>query len=140
MKAVRTCLQENVFENAIRYSYLNSYRDLIDRWYDAGEECVIIKLKDGHKMYYDDLTRTYRHLKENYELITEQDFRDESARRISRMMWLRGITQMELEELSGISKHSLSNYVTGKSTPSIFAANKIAKALNCELSEIFYID
>lgn len=140
MKAVRTCLQENVFENAIRYSYLNSYRDKINKWYDAGEECVIIKLKDGRKIYYDDLTRTYRHLEENYELITEQDFRDESARRISRMMWLRGITQMELEELSGISRHSLSNYVTGKSTPSIFAANKIANALNCELSEIFYID
>lgn len=140
MRAVRTCLQENVFENAIRYSYLNTFRDKINSWYDAGEECVIIELVDGSRMYYDDLTRTYRHLERNNELITEQDFRDESARRISRTLWIRGMTQRELANKTGISEHSICNYITGKSTPSIFAANKIAKALNCELSEIFYID
>ena len=140
MRVVRTCLQENIFENAIRYSYLNSYRDSIDRWYDAGEESVIIELVDGSRMYYDNLTRTYRHLKRTNELITEQDFRDESARRISRMLWIRGMTQRELANKTGISEHSICNYTAGKSTPSIFVAKSIADALNCELSEIFYID
>lgn len=62
--------------------------------------------------------------------MTEQDYRNEFSKRLKNMIKDVEITQKELSEMTGISEYTISAYATGKSTPSLFHANEIARALH----------
>lgn len=62
--------------------------------------------------------------------MTEQEYRNEFSKRLKNMIKDKEITQKELSKLTGISEHTISNYVTGQITPSLFHANEIARALH----------
>lgn len=47
------------------------------------------------------------------------------------------ITLMRLEELTGISKSTLNNIENGKVVPKITQLEKIAKALNMKITDLF---
>ncbi|WP_093266650.1 helix-turn-helix transcriptional regulator [Psychrobacillus sp. OK032] len=49
----------------------------------------------------------------------------------------RGLTQYELEVLSGVSRHTISAYENGSSKLQVKTAVKFAIALNCTLDELF---
>ncbi len=48
----------------------------------------------------------------------------------------KGITLTDLAKLSGLSYQSLSGYQCGKINPTLSAIQKIAKALDCSISEL----
>lgn len=48
----------------------------------------------------------------------------------------RGITQAELAKMVGISQPSLCNIENGKINPTINTLRKLAKALECNISEL----
>ncbi len=47
------------------------------------------------------------------------------------------ITIGQFAEMSGISQSNLSNYMMGKVSPTLETLNKIASALNIEITELF---
>ena len=49
----------------------------------------------------------------------------------------RRITIGQLSEISGISQANLSNYMTGKVSPTLDTLNRIAKSLNIDISDLF---
>lgn len=61
--------------------------------------------------------------------MTEQEYRNEFSKRLKSMIKDEEITQKELSKLTGISEHTISAYITSKSTPSLYHANEIARAL-----------
>ena len=42
-----------------------------------------------------------------------------------------GMTYDDLSDVTGISRVTISNYATGKATPSMYNLSKIARALKC---------
>lgn len=49
----------------------------------------------------------------------------------------RGLTLKTFSEMSGISQPNLSNYINGNISPTLDTLEKIAKALNVEIHDLF---
>ena len=106
--------------------------------YDGGYGITILS-DDGRKLYYDDLNNSIRYLPSNKDALTEDEYRIEFGYRLRNMMGIKGINQLELSNRTGISQPQLSNYMSGKNTPSNYIVRKIARALNCSIDELSYM-
>ena len=67
---------------------------------------------------------------------TDVGWKKEFARRLQKKITMRGITQVRLGELTGISQPLLSLYTQGKTLPSVQKASALAKALNCSVNDL----
>lgn len=107
-------------------------------FYEKGDDELIIRLDDGRMISYYDPERSIRTLSNEPSNMTELEFRREFSRRLRRKMWEKGINQMTLALEARISEVSLSHYMTGKSTPSFYVIDKIAKVLRCSVDDLRY--
>lgn len=57
--------------------------------------------------------------------------------RLREILKEKDITVGQLSELSGISQSNISNYMSGKISPTLDTLNRLAKSLNIELTELF---
>lgn len=110
----------------------------VDEYIYIGEYCLVAILRDGSRVCYDQDDRSIRSLPSDPDNMSEDQFRHEFGIRLRRMMERKKITQSELAERMGVTQCRISNYIHGKNTPSVFAVNKIAKALNCSIDELTY--
>ena len=53
-------------------------------------------------------------------------------------MWVKGISQTDLSDRTGIGQTLISRYISGKTTPSVYNVNKIARALNMTVDGLTY--
>lgn len=127
-------------------------RDLIDRLklmypfiYERAESFelesfheLLIFDKDGGRYRYDDVYDTFRYFKPGYKSSDRDDERvlRVFAFRLQRQMTLRGMTQSDLSDITGISQPTISNYLNRRQSPDIVKLNKIALALNCSVDEL----
>lgn len=100
--------------------------------------CLLIKYEDGTAVVYDDIDRAFRRLRYKPDEMTEEQFRADMGRRLRDIMRAKGISQDLLSAATGISQPMISNYVRGKATPSAYALDIIAKALNCSMDDFRY--
>ena len=105
---------------------------------DDGKFELIVKLKSGEVISYDDLEKTIRNLPGNSDCMTENECRTEFGIRLRNIMFRKGITQAELSSMTGITQTMISKYITGKTSPSFYNVDKIAKALRCSIEELRY--
>ena len=98
-------------------------------------EWLIVTLNDGDRIIFDYMERTIRRIPRDPGHITEREARREFGIRLRKLMFQRGMTQNDLSELTGIVRTTISDYITGKHSPSFYAVDKIAKALNCSTDE-----
>lgn len=127
--------EDEMFEDFKRRSPLDAYK-AID-WYTFDMTQLIIELEDGTKILYDNIDKTYRYLKRIYEDEDEENrWKYEFSQRLQKKMQLRAIGQDALSNISGISRPMISRYVSGRSIPSLYNAEKIARALNVSLTEL----
>jgi DNA-binding XRE family transcriptional regulator len=100
---------------------------------------LIAYLEDGSIILYDDLNGTIRNLPQDSSDMTEGEFLFDFSIRLRKMIDVRGIPQNELAQQAGISPLTLSRYVNGRTTPNLYIADRIAKALDCSLDELRYV-
>ena len=100
---------------------------------------IIAELKDGCRILYDDLEHTFRILPKDCNNMTEEECKLEFGKSLYKIMLRKNITEKKLSEMTGISQPRLSNYISGKTSPSFYKVDKIAKALNCSIDELRYI-
>lgn len=99
---------------------------------------LLIFDKDGGWYRYDDVYDTFRYFKPGYN----SDDRDNErvlrsfAFRLQRQMTLRGITQADLSDATGISQPTISNYINCRKSPDIVKLTLIARALCCPIEEL----
>lgn len=129
-------MREHRFRN-LQFYYPHIVEDAEQFFWDSPYE-ILIRLKNGNMVAYDDLEHTIRRLPKDSRKITEEESRNELGYRLYRMMRVKGVTQKELSEKTGISQSSISHYITGKKTPSFYNIDKIAKALDCPIDEFTY--
>ena len=107
---------------------------------DLNEFELLVKLDDGSSIIYDDVDGTFRNLPHDSNNMSELDFRKEFGARLSKIMKHKSISNQELSEKTGISEAMLSTYRNGRTNPSFYKTDKIAKALGCSTDEFRYLD
>lgn len=104
---------------------------------ESFHELMIVD-KDGGKYRYDDVYDTFRYFKPGYD----SDDRDAErikrtfGFRLQRQMTLRGMTQADLSDATGISQPTISNYINHRQSPDIVKLTLIARALRCSVDEL----
>lgn len=99
---------------------------------------LIVKLSDGTTVSYNDLNCTLRTLPNDCMCMTEEECKREFGIRLHAIMAYEGVTQQELSERTNIDQSAISKYITGKVMPSLFTADKIAKALGWTIDAFTY--
>lgn len=107
--------------------------------YEHGKTELIVKLLDGSSVSYDYINKTIRNLPSDSRKLTVHECRKEFGIRLNNIMYSKGITQEDLSNETGIPQSMISNYITGKTSPSFYKVDKIAKALECSVDELRYI-
>lgn len=101
---------------------------------------LIIKMEDGSSVLYDDSSKSFRTLPRDSKNMSERESKIEFGFRLRTVMERKGISQLVLSEMTGISQPILSNYLNGKNSPSFYKVDIIAKALGCSIDELTYRD
>ena len=109
--------------------------EYIERKYDE----VIIKLNNGDVISFDTLYRTIRSMPKDSKSLSEDRCRFEFGIRLKRILMKSGMTQADLATITGIHQSNISDYITGKTTPSFYNVDKIAKVLNCSMDDFRYL-
>lgn len=126
------------FENSLyrEYSmYFPEYADNTLRSHQVNRWDLIVSLIDGRRFLYNGLEHSIGEIPAT-EDISEEQFRREFSRRLSRMLYERTMTQYDLSKLTGISAVSISKYISRKATPSFYNVRRIARALDCSVEEL----
>ena len=76
-------------------------------------------------------------LKAGQKYLDEDVWRKDFAYRVRTRMQEKRISQKELAEAAEITESYLSRCLSGKTDPSFYAATKIAKALNCNVGDLY---
>jgi predicted XRE-type DNA-binding protein len=129
-------MQDKIIENAKEYFPLVVQHTV--EFIPDNYMTVIMRLDTGESFLYDDYDKTIRRLPIDSSNLTELDVRREFCFRVRQIMTVKGISQVELSEMTGITQPTLSNYLSCKTTPGFYAVDKIAKALNCSVDEFRY--
>ena len=129
---------ESIFDDfKKRHPYMLD--DVLD-YNPRGEMGIRIKLANGDSYDYDIMTRGLRKTKffsiEDISEVTEERCRSVLAHNLSERMALKGYSQQNLAEHTGLSKGTIYNYIHGTSTASAIALRKLAMALNCTIDEL----
>lgn len=67
--------------------------------------------------------------------MTQDEWREIFGRNLSDILGETGMSQNELSKTTGLSKSRISDYINGRSTPSVFAIINMAYALELDISE-----
>ena len=119
------------------YENFKLYFPLIEKGCISWKQTDLFELeihnKDGSIDIYDDMNHS---LGPKIDTSTDAGWKKEFARRLRKKIAMRGITQTNISELTGISQPLLSLYVQGKSLPSAQKVSSLAKALNCSVNDL----
>lgn len=99
-----------------------------------------VLLKDGMRFYFSPLYQTIRRLPDNPNKLSEDESKHEFGYRLKRLLTRKNITQSDLSKMSGLHQSQISDYVSGKRSPSFYVVDRIAKAIGCSTDEFRYKD
>lgn len=120
-------------------SHFSEMADRVVEYYNSGYMEITVRLNDGSVVLYDDLWDSITYLPPDSNNLSEEEFRLDFGRRLRKVMMLKRMTQTELTHMTGIPQYLISNYLNGKTMPSFYNIDKLAKALGCSTDELRYI-
>ena len=107
------------------------------RWLRYGMEEALEE--DGTAWLYMSCDQAAHRMPSKPEDVTEERFRRIFSWKLMQIMKFRGISQIELAEITGLSKQTLSNYICCRQNASAYAVAKIAHALQCNTEDLMYM-
>lgn len=109
-------------------------------YYQDGPHTLVVRCKNGKAYWFDELNHSIRVLPNSSEDLDKDEFAIEFSKRVGKMLEARSMSQSDLAEKMNLGRSQLSRYLNGRSMPSFYMADRIAKALNCSLDELRYHD
>lgn len=100
---------------------------------------VLVTLHNGDRYIYNDLDHGVRRMPRDPNNMTEDECLREFGWRLYNIMRIKGITQADLADMTGIPQSRISNYVNGRTSPGFYNVDKMAKALGCSVDELRYL-
>lgn len=129
--------KKRMFDNFImRFPFI---AEKVVEYWESSDYGITVRLEGGDIFLYDDVDGSIRKLPKNSNVMTEDECRNEFGNRLRRLLAVKTISQDELCDRVGIHPVMLSRYMNGKTTPSFYIVDKIAKVLNCSIDEFRYI-
>ena len=118
-----------------KFYYQNSMKLCnVSLWEKIDTDYYKVVFSNGDIIFYDSLENTFRSVSlDNSHFDNEKKWCKEFSIRLNRTMKNRGIDQIKLSDLTGLSQSSISGYTRGVRSPSSYNCCLIAKALNCSL-------
>lgn len=117
--------------------------ELIDTYESIDDFETIFKLTNGKRVIYDELFDNMIYLQPRVNrlpYLTEEEYRAEFSRRVSKKILCKGINKNLLTEILGISRPTLDGYLCGKRLPNNFIIYRLSIILNCNVSELTNFD
>lgn len=112
----------------------------VDYYKELNDYDLVVKTKDGRTFLYDSVENAIRKLPKDSNNLTKQECSREFGKRLYNIMYRKGFTESKLSSMTGIPQPMISSYITGKTTPSFYKVDKIAKALGCSVDDFRYFD
>ena len=132
---------ERILEDLSRH--YPRYYERITEWYPSGNKEIVIVLDDRETLVYDFYNKNFRkkyYVDETSDLFEEQ-WCSVFADKLDRMMRIRGVMGNDLSEETGVSIVTISKYLNAKGgIPRTDVIQKIAKVLDCSVTELIYSD
>lgn len=129
-------IDENLLHN-FELDYPEIYYSDVDDIVESDDLELTVTTKNGKRYIYDGLTKGLRQLPSRFEDVNDYIFKREFGIRLRRKMMLKGITQQMLSKMIGISQSAISNYLTGKNSPTLYMAEKLSRALECSIQDLY---
>lgn len=129
-------IDENLLHN-FELDYPEIYYSDVDDIVESDDLELTVTTKNGKRYVYDGLTKSLRQLPSRFEDINDHIFKREFGIRLRRKMMLKGITQQMLSKTIGVSPSAISNYLTEKNSPTLYVAEKLARALECSVQDLY---
>lgn len=129
-------MQEEVLRNFSMY-FPSFAKNMKSYKYNPPFE-ITVEMNDGFMLIFNSMTNSFRRLPRNCNAMSEEECKREFGFRLQNMMGRRRITQKELSEKTGIQQCLISKYINGKSAPSFYNLDKIARALGCSTEDFRY--
>ena len=114
--------------------YYPSLADKVIKIEQKSDYVIFVTLSDGTIIEYNDLMNSIRTVQPYDE--SEDGWEREFAHRLLELMVEKDFDQSHLSEVSGVSQQSISNYMHRKTMPTGFVIKKLAKALQCAVSDL----
>ena len=111
----------------------------VKTYYSYAPLVLMIVLEDGRTFLYDDLNRTSTCLPSDDGAMTRSQTNRVFGILLRKVMQRKGMTQQMLADATGLQQYQICNYTYGKSSPSLYALDKIARALGCSVEEFRYV-
>lgn len=118
--------------------YPSLARQVVNIWPESSWS-FIVELGNGSRYRYDGVYHNARLIPSDSDNLSEDECRNEFGIRLRSIMRRKGYTQQLLAKETGLSQKQVSEYMTGKRTPSFYAVDRIAKALRCSVDEFRYV-
>ncbi len=87
-------------------------------------------------IFYDYLEKTIRYIPKDSSNLEEQDYRYLLGIRLRNLLVCNSVNREYLSNTTGISETTISRYINGTSTPSVYNMRKLAKSLNCTINDL----
>lgn len=100
---------------------------------------LVVRLDDRSLILYDDVDHSFINYRDD-DSRDDQYYILELSNRLRQIMRLKGVTQSQLSELTGIAQSIISNYITGRVSPSYLNVLKITRVLDCSIDDLRYPD
>lgn len=130
---------ENIYDYAIREFkiYFPHIAECTIGYHPIGRNELLFITSDNEHYVYDIKLRAIRKLRSASEDgLSEDDWRAKFSLGLQLKMMGLGLSQKDLSDRTGITCLSIHNYISGKSMPSVYYAEKIAEALGCSIAEL----
>lgn len=131
-------LVDHLYENFKRY--FSAFADDVAEYEMYDDLELLITLHNGSQLLYDDTDPSIQYIPapSKEERMTEKQWRYGFGMRLRKKMRMKGITQADLSEITGLTQSMISRYVTGKSIPSLYVIDKIARILECTTDDLLH--
>ena len=96
---------------------------------------LIVTLESGNKIIYEDIQRTVDFMN---DISGENEWRRRFGMKLRHLMYRKRFSQYDLSKACGLSMRSLSLYMNGKSIPSLYNAERIARVLGCTTNDLLH--
>lgn len=97
---------------------------------------LFVMLDNEFVIFYDYLEKAIRYLPKDSSKLEEQDYRYLLGIRLRNLLIRNSVNREYLSNTTGISETTISRYINGTSTPSVYNIHKIAKALKCTINDL----
>ena len=114
----------------------------VDHWEPGLRNEIIVYLKNGEVVCFDDNTKTFGYIHEHEFdergdfLLDDDGYKEAFSRKLRRIMLSRMVTRKQLSEATGINVGTLSHYMNGRNLPDLRNARRICRALDCNFEEL----